>query len=92
MKTDFKTSYKRDFKKITDQRIRDEIKKIEKSVEKARSPGDIPKMKKIVGFKDTYRIKFGVYRIRIEIKKDLVVFTDVGRRDKIYNSLSILFL
>jgi len=86
MNTDFKTSFGKTLKKITDKSIKSEIKQAILSVEGAMTIQDIPELKKLKGYRkgNFYRIKVRDYRIGITIENNLVTFYVALPRKDIY--------
>ena len=74
MKTDFKTSFSGDLKKIIDAALHKKVNLAIETVENVTSKKDIPNLKKLKGYKIFYRIKVGRYRIGISIVDDMVTF------------------
>lgn len=60
------------------------IKSIIIDVEQAGSPKEIKNIKKLKGYKTFYRIKFGSYRIGLEISNKKAVFVTYGHRKDFY--------
>ena len=86
METEFKKSFSNDIKKILDPALKEEIKQVILSVEKAIEKKDIPKLKKLKGSKKGiyYRIKVGAYRIGLTIENNTVTFVVFQPRKDIY--------
>ena len=74
MNTLFDNSYGRDLKKIADKKRKAEIKKAVLSVRKSQTVKNIPRLKKLKGYRIHYRIRTGDYRIGITIEGDTVTF------------------
>ena len=73
MRTDAKTSFSRDIKKISPV-LQDEVYRIIEIVENAKTLQDIPELKKMRASNTAYRIRIRKYRIGIIIDNDIVVF------------------
>ena len=88
MNTCFKPLFGHHLKKITDKSLKEEIKQVIRSVEKAKDIRDIPELKKLKGNKRGifYRIKVGNYRIGVTINRDIVTFVVCLPRKDIYKS------
>jgi len=76
MNTRFETSYGNDLKKIVDKALKAEIKQTTLSAEEAKTLKDIPKLRKLQGYKKGkyYRIRVGDYRIGVTVEGDLLTF------------------
>ena len=53
-------------------------------VVKFNNPFQIPNLKKLKGFKNYYRIRFGNYRVGVRIEKSVILFERVIHRKDIY--------
>jgi len=80
----YRPSFHRDIKNITDKRLKTIIEQAVISVKTAKTPKEIPNLKKLKGHKISYRIKVGDYRIGVEIESDIVTFMAFGHRKDIY--------
>jgi mRNA interferase RelE/StbE len=80
----FEASFEKDLKKLKDQTILPTVKKIITEVKQARNIREITNLKKLKGSETFYRIRFGMYRIGLEIKDDVVIFTRCLHRKDIY--------
>jgi len=85
MKIRFREKFEKDIESIINQDILDDIIHAIENVEKAKKPYEIDKIKKLKGSNNAFRIKIRKYRIGIYIIKDVVEFTRVLPRDKIYS-------
>ena len=85
MKIKFREKFEKDIESIISQNILDEIALAIENVEIAKRPQDIANIKKLKGAKTAFRIKLSRYRIGIYIIRDVVEFTRVLPRDKIYS-------
>jgi len=85
MKAEFLKSFDKDISKVSLQKVKDNIAEVIENVENAINKTDIEGIKKLKGFKNAYRIKFGDYRIGIFIENDVVEFARFAHRKDIYN-------
>ncbi len=85
MKVTFRTSFDKDAKRIKDKTVRQAIGKAILNVEAASRLADIKGLKKMTGFKNSYRIRVGSYRIGVEITDGVADFVRVLPRDSIYD-------
>ena len=79
-----KSSFLRDLKKEATPELKAEVEQVIKTVKKVATMKDIPRLKKMKGYKIDYRIRVGKYRIGIEIEGDLVTFVAFGHRKDFY--------
>jgi len=87
VKTDFKTSFLSDIKKVKNKSL---LLKVEQSildVENAERIQDIPELRKLRGSRRRiyYRIKIDNHRIGVTIENDMVTFVVFKPRKDIYN-------
>ena len=85
MKIKFREKFEKDIESIINQAVLDDIVNAIENVEKANKPQVIDNIKKLKGGKTAFRIKIKKYRIGIYIVNDVVEFTRVLPRDKIYS-------
>ena len=84
-----KPSFFRDLKTISDPALKERVGNVILAVENAQSLKDIPKLKKMKGHRNSYRIKVGDYRIGVNIENNIVEFVAFGHRKDIYNFFRI---
>jgi mRNA interferase RelE/StbE len=84
MNTEFTSSFEKNLKRIIDSALRQKVKQVILSVEQATTMSDIPELKKLKGYKSSYRIAVGAYRIGIEIFGDMVTFVVFKHRKDVY--------
>jgi mRNA interferase RelE/StbE len=84
MEVKFKSRFNKDIESIEDKNVLDSIINAIQDVENALKPQDIKGLKKMKGDKTAFRIRIGKYRIGIYIISNVVEFTRVLPRDKIY--------
>jgi len=86
MNTDFKKSFLNDIKKIKDQELKEEIRRMILRVETAQTLQVIPGLKKLKGYKRNiyYRITIDNHRMGVTIEGDLVTFVIFRPRKDIY--------
>ena len=85
MRTDFRKSFVRDLRRRkNDSDFLDCVKEAIEDVELAETASRITNLKKLKGESGYYRIRFGNYRIGINIEDDLVVFIRALHRKDIY--------
>ena len=84
MKAVFLRKFSKDLDKINDQSLLDAIAFIIEWVENNDASVVIPGLKKLVGYKNAYRIRDGDYRIGVFVEGDTVEFARVLHRKDIY--------
>jgi mRNA interferase RelE/StbE len=84
MKVEYLSRFGRDIDRIQDASIKNKLASIIEQIEQAKSLADVNHLKKIVGYKNTYRIRIGDYRIGIFFEKDTVEFARIVHRKDIY--------
>lgn len=80
----FDKSFGKSIDKINDKILLNRIEKVIIQSEKANEIKSISNLKKIIGFKNYYRIKIGDYRIGVEIIENNIRFICVLHRKDIY--------
>ena len=85
MKTEFLRKFSKDLDKIDSQQVLGVIAEVIERVEQAKSLSEIQNLKKLVGYKNAYRIRVGDYRIGIFMEGDIVEFARVVHRKDIYD-------
>lgn len=84
MKAVFLRKFSKDLDKINDQSLLDAIAFIIEWVENNDASVVIPGLKKLVGYKNAYRIRHGDYRIGVFVEGNTVEFARVLHRKDIY--------
>ena len=84
MKTQFRKSFEKDLKKILDQKLLIQIKKVIEDIETVTTLGEIKNLKKLKGKGDFYRIRIGEYRIGIKVHDDTIIFVRLLHRREMY--------
>lgn len=84
MKTAFRESFARDLKVVRDKRLLQRVKEAIETVEQADSLGDLPKLKKLKGEKNYFRLRVGDYRIGVALEENTFVFVRFLNRKDIY--------
>ena len=84
MDTYFEASFEKDVKKLKDRAILQVIKEIIVEVKEAKTLRDIANLKKLTGYDTYYRIRFGRYRIGLEITGNTVIFVRCLHRKDMY--------
>jgi mRNA interferase RelE/StbE len=85
MIVEFDKSFEKSLYKVHDQKVLGQLKKIVLQIEKSPSLINFPRLKKLSGYSDYYRIRIGDYRIGIElINENIVRFIIIANRKDIY--------
>lgn len=84
MNTYFEASFEKDLKKLKDRAVLQTVKEIIADVKQAKTIRDIAHVKKLQGYERYYRIRFGRYRIGLEINHDAVIFVRCLHRKDMY--------
>ena len=83
----FDKSFNKSIDKIRDIKVKELITKIIISIENADSVDKIPQIRKMTGWQNYYRIKYGDYRIGIELEiNNTIRFIIVAHRKDIYRN------
>ena len=85
MDVTFDKSFSKSIDKINDKVVLKRIEKVILQCEKASEPNQISNLKKMVGYKNYFRIKSGDYRIGVEITDQIIDFIIIAHRKDIYN-------
>lgn len=84
MDTNFEASFEKDLKKLKNRTVLQTVKEIITEVKQAATIRDIANLKKLKGYETYYRIRFGRYRIGLEITNDTVIFVRCLHRKDMY--------
>lgn len=81
----FDHNFQKALEKIRDDKLFERIRQVINDCEEATSLKDVRNVKKIIGFRNYYRIKLGQYRVGIELENgNTVRFITVLHRKEIY--------
>jgi mRNA interferase RelE/StbE len=83
MKVVAKPSFERDLKKLP-KSVQLQALEVYLEITVVENLTEIPKIKKMVGYKDTFRIKMGDYRIGLFLEEDEVILARILHRKEIY--------
>ncbi len=84
MRTEFRESFAKDLRKISDRSVLKKVERLIKQVEAAESPSDIPHLKKLAGNENFYRIRIGDFRVGVAISSQVLTFVRLLNRKDIY--------
>lgn len=84
MKTEFKSSFARDLRKIRDKETLEKIQRLILLVEQVESLESVPGVKRLQSEEPYYRIRLGDYRVGISIIGTTITFIRFLHRKEIY--------
>ena len=88
MNVDYSKDFKKSVKKLSGKML-DSVRRVVKEVKNAESLKDITDCKKLVGYRNVYRIRIGDYRafftFHIEIINDTIIFRYLVPRGEAYD-------
>ena len=85
MIVEFDKSFLKSLDKIKDSKVFPKIKSIITEIEKAQSLNELKSVKKLIGFKNYYRIRLGKYRLGFEVIDSITVrLIIIAHRKDIY--------
>lgn len=84
MKTEFKSSFARDLRKIRDKETLEKIQRLILPVEQVESLESVPGVKRLQSEEPYYRIRLGDYRVGISIIGTTITFIRFLHRKEIY--------
>ena len=84
MKTEFKSSFARDLRKIRDKETLEKIQRLISLVEQVESLESVPGVKRLQSEAPYYRIRLGDYRVGISIIGTTITFIHFLHRNEIY--------
>ena len=82
---DFKKSFLKGIKKLSNKSLKNSINECIFQIETAENITQIKNIKKLSGYDNYYRIRVGDYRIGIKIEEQIVYFVVFEHRKDIYN-------
>jgi len=80
----FEASFARDLKRLRDKRVRERVKRIIEEAKDAGNLSEITGLNKMSGYTTFYRVRFGDYRVGIEVIRGEIIFVRVLHRKDIY--------
>jgi len=80
----FLNSFKKDLLKITNVKLKEQVKSVILAIEVAKSIKDLTNLKKLKGFHTAYRIRIGDYRLGLYIENESVKMARLVKRNDIY--------
>jgi mRNA interferase RelE/StbE len=84
MNFEIEKAFERDFRKLNSKELARSISEVIKQVSEASNLHEIPKLKKLTGYKSAYRIRIGDYRIGVVIERNTIIFVAFAHRKEIY--------
>ena len=84
MKTEYKSSFVKDLKKVKSGDVKQRLLKVMEQVENCQNLLEIENVKKLHGAKDYYRIRIGEFRVGLKVEDNVVIFIRFLDRKDIY--------
>ena len=84
MKIEFRSSFARDLTTIREKALASSVRKVIEEIQRANSIFEIPKLKKLRGRGNYYRIRIRDHRVGVVIEGDVVTFVRFLNRKEIY--------
>jgi mRNA interferase RelE/StbE len=84
LKVEFRSSFARDLKKISNRALLQRVRKTIEQVEQAGNLREVSQAQKLKGSENYYRLRIGDYRIGLSIKGNKVTFVRILHRRDIY--------
>lgn len=84
MQVEITHKFQKQIKDCNDRHIRTKVLSIIETVIESKSITTIPNIKKLTGYKNSYRIRLGNYRIGLFIDDNTVIFAAFDHRSDIY--------
>ncbi|CAN5735128.1 MAG: type II toxin-antitoxin system RelE/ParE family toxin [Acidobacteria bacterium] len=84
MKVEFRKSFTKDLKSITDKSLLKRVKETIETVEQSKTLNDLPNRKKLKSEDKYFRLKIGDYRLGFALENDTVIFVRFLHRKEIY--------
>ena len=86
MKTEFKSSFIKDLKKIKADKLKQQLLDVIAQIETSKSMTELDHMKKLRGADNYYRIRIGNYRLGLKVVNDVVIVIRFMDRKDIYRN------
>ena len=84
MKIEFRKSFTKDLKTVSDKSILKRVKEIIETVERANTLSEISNRKKLKGNGNYFRVRMGEYRLGFALENDTIIFVRFLHRKEIY--------
>jgi mRNA interferase RelE/StbE len=84
VKVRFRASFKKDLKRIKDQKLLQQVSSVIDEVKSSESLPEINSLTKLKGHDDFYRIRIGNFRIGIKLVDEEIIFVRLLHRKEIY--------
>jgi mRNA interferase RelE/StbE len=84
VKVRFRASFKKDLKRIKDQKLLQQVSGVIDEVKISESLSEINNLTKIKGYDDFYRVRIGNFRIGIKLVDEEIIFVRLLHRKEIY--------
>jgi len=84
MKVEFRKSFTKDLKNVSDKPLLKRVRETIETVEKAETLKDVPSRKKLKGEDQYFRLKLGDYRLGFALEGETIIFVRFLHRKDIY--------
>ncbi|MGI8639783.1 MAG: type II toxin-antitoxin system RelE family toxin [Pyrinomonadaceae bacterium] len=84
MKVEFRKSFTKDLKNVSDGSVLKRAKEVVEAIETANALMEIPNIKKLKGEKKYFRLKIGDFRLGFAFANDTIIFVRFLHRKDIY--------
>jgi len=84
VKIEFRKSFTKDLKTVSDKSILKRVKEIIETVERANTLSEISNRKKLKGNGNYFRVRMGEYRLGFALENDTIIFVRFLHRKEIY--------
>jgi mRNA interferase RelE/StbE len=84
MKVEFLEQFEGDLNKVSDQSLKDEVFKVILELERAKTLRDVRNIKKLKGYRNSYRIRIRNYRIGFKLERGVIELARFLDRKEIY--------
>ena len=84
MRVKFRASFKKDLKRIKDQKLLDKVIAVIDEVKGSKSLAEVSNLTKLKGYEEFYRIRIGNFRIGMRLAENEVIFVRFLHRKEIY--------
>lgn len=88
MKVVFLNSFKKDVLKISNVKLKEQVKSVILAIEVAESIKELTNLKKLKGYSTAYRIRIGDYRLGFYYDNEVVEMARLVKRNDIYKVFS----
>jgi mRNA interferase RelE/StbE len=84
LNVEFRESFTKDLRAVTDKPVLRRVRELIEAVEKAQNLGEVGNLKKLKGGGSYFRVRVGEYRAGLRVEGDKVIFIRFLNRKEIY--------